>query len=83
MPTKVEYKKSVLRDLKKIGMSEAGEITSRLEEILKETPHKGFPLKGKFEGLFKIRIGNYRVIYTKTRNGVLILKVGHRNKVYR
>lgn len=61
---KIRYKKSVFRDLKTIGKPEAGEIISRLEEILKENTYKGLPLKGKFEGLFRIRIGNYRVIYT-------------------
>ena len=83
MPTKVEYKKSVFRDLKTIGIPEAGRIISRLEEILKENPHRGFPLKGKFTGLFKIKIGNYRVIYTKTQKGVLILRIRHRREVYK
>jgi len=80
--TLIEYKKSVFKDLKRIRLPEAKRIISQLEKTLKENPHKGVPLKGEFEGLFRLRIGNYRVIYTKTEKGVLILRIGHRGKIY-
>jgi addiction module RelE/StbE family toxin len=64
-------------------MPEAERIVTRLEKNMKENPYKGLPLKGKFKGFFRIRIGNYRVIYTKTQRGVLILRIGHRSKAYR
>ncbi len=83
MPAEIEYKASVFRDLKKIGLSEGGRIVDKLEKILKKNPDKGIPLKGEFAGLFKLRVGDYRVIYTKTKKGVLILRIGHRKKVYK
>jgi len=82
LPAKIEYKKSVLRDLKRIGMPEIKRIILNLEKTLKENPHEGTPLKGEFEGLFRLRIGDYRIIYAKTREGVLILRIGHQNKAY-
>ena len=76
MPAKIEYKKSVLKDLKRIGMPKIERIILNLEKALKENPHEGIPLKGEFEGLFRLKIGNYRIIYAKTREGVLILRIG-------
>jgi len=35
------------------------------------------------EDSVKIRVGDYRVIYTIIDGGVLVLSVGHRSKVYR
>ena len=52
-----------------------------MEETLTSDPDAGIPLAGQFKGLFKLRIGDYRVIYSKTGAGVLILRIGPRNKV--
>ena len=79
MTTNVEYKKSVFNDLKLIGMPESKRILNKLEKDLGKDPDKGTPLKGELKGLYRIRIRDYRVIYTKTKEGVLVLKVGHRS----
>ena len=43
-----------------------------------------FPiLKGKFAGLRKFRVSNYRVIYVLQEKEVLILRIGHRKNVYK
>jgi len=82
LPYKIEYKSSVARDLKKLDKSVAKFILQQLETSLSENPNSGLPLKGQFKGLFKYRIGDYRIIYTKIKEGVLILRIGHRSKVY-
>ncbi len=83
MPAKIEYKSSVFKDLKKIRMPEATRIMDKLEKYLSNDRDKGEPLKGKFKGMFKLKAGDYRVIYTKIKDGVLILRIGHRKHVYR
>ena len=83
MLVKIDYKSSVFKDLKKIGMPEATRIMDKLEKDLSNNPDRGEPLKGKFKGMFKLKIGDYRVIYTKFKEGVLILRIGHRKHVYR
>ena len=35
------------------------------------------------EGEFRFRIGDYRAIFTPTREGFLILRIAHRREVYR
>ncbi|MGB4782850.1 type II toxin-antitoxin system RelE family toxin [Candidatus Methylomirabilis sp.] len=43
-----------------------------------------FPvLKGKFSGLRKYRVGDYRVIYVILEADVVILRIGHRREVYK
>ena len=83
MPARIEYKASVARDLRKIGMPAAKRIMDKLEEELGKDPNRGIPLRGEFAGLFKLRIGDYRVIFAKTNEGVLVLRIGHRKHVYR
>ena len=83
MSYKIEYKSSVVRDLKKLDKSVAGRILDQLEMNLSENPDGGQPLTGQFKGLFKYRIGDYRIIYTRTVEGILVLRIGHRSKVYR
>ncbi len=44
------------------------------------------PLKGEqWEGLFKYRVGNYRILYqfNVATKQLIILKVGHRREVYK
>ena len=83
MPYKIEYKSSVVRDLKKLDKRVAGRILNQLETNLSENPNGGQPLTGQFKGLFKYRVGDYRIIYTRTMEGILVLRIGHRSKIYR
>ena len=79
----VDYKSSVSKDLKKLNKSDANHILDKLEEKLKQDTSAGESLKGKFVGLFRLRIGSYRVIYSKTRKGVLVSRIAHRKEAYR
>ncbi|MBT4734253.1 MAG: type II toxin-antitoxin system RelE/ParE family toxin, partial [Candidatus Marinimicrobia bacterium] len=42
------------------------------------------PLKGKHKGKFRKRAGNYRVVYLKENNILLItvIRIAHRKEVY-
>jgi len=80
---KIEYKSSVIRDLKNLDRNAARRIIEHLEKNFSEGKEQGVPLSGQFKGLFRYRIGDYRVIYTKTRNGILILRIAHRSNIYK
>jgi mRNA interferase RelE/StbE len=80
---KIAFKKSVSRDLKKIDRDQVKRILGKIEEDL---PGKAdsFPvLTGKFAGLRKFRVGDYRIIYTLIEGAVLILRISHRRESYR
>ncbi len=83
MGYRVVYKASVEKDLKKIDKTEAKKILNRIERDLAKDPDKGSALSGTFQGLYRYRIGYYGIIYTKTVDGILVLRIGHRRDVYR
>ena len=83
MAYKVSYKASVAGDLKRLDKPAARRVIERLERALSKDPNAGIPLTGEFRGLFKLRVGDYRIIYAKTEDGVLALRIGHRKDVYR
>lgn len=83
MAYKIVYKKSVYRDLKKFDKKEASNLLDQIENILSEHPASFPVLKGKFSGLRKYRVGDYRVIYVILEADVVILRIGHRRDVYK
>jgi addiction module RelE/StbE family toxin len=79
----IVYKKSVSRDLSKLGKEEARKILRRLGRDLGDNADSYPVLKGKFAGLRKYRVGHYRVVYTILGQDVLVLRVGHRRDIYK
>ena len=83
MAYNILYKKSVQRDLKRLGKAEARRILDLLEKELSKKPDAYPILKGEFAGLRKYRIGDYRIIYALMDADVVVLRIGHRKEVYR
>ncbi len=82
MTGRVLYKSSVSRDLKKINPKDRHRILRQIEDVLGSDPSKGEALKGEFDGLFKLRVGDYRVVYASVGQDVLVLRIRHRGKAY-
>ncbi len=82
MTVKVLYKASVRRDLKKIDQKSLGRILREIRNVLGNNPRSGEALHGEFAGLYKLRIGEYRVIYALLEQDVLVLRIRHRSKAY-
>lgn len=81
MAGKILYKSSVGRDLKLIDSRDRERVLRQIGETL-EDPRSGEPLHGEFAGLYKLRVGDYRVIYTLVGQDVLVLRIRHRGKAY-
>lgn len=78
------YKQSVAKDLRSIPQSDLARIIVRIEQLAQEPrPPAATKLQGKTD-LYRIRQGNYRVIYQVDDEvvTVIIVKVGHRKDVY-
>lgn len=69
--------------LKRVERQDQIRIRDKLKE-LKENPHRGIPLTGNLSGLWKLRVGNYRVTYQIKNQEliVLIIRIGHRKNIY-
>lgn len=83
MADELFYKKSVGQDLKKLSKGDAGHVLDQIELVLSKDPKSNPALKGKFAGLRRFRVGDYRVIYAFFETELVILKVGHRLDVYK
>jgi mRNA interferase RelE/StbE len=79
---RIEYKRSVSGDVKKIDRPVAERIIHEIEFVLAKNPETGEALTGQFKGLYKYRIGNWRVLYAILSDSILILRIGHRSVVY-
>jgi len=56
-----------------------------LSSSLAKDPMKGERLKGNWKGLWRLREGDYRIIYAVVNDElvILILRIGHRRDVYK
>lgn len=77
----------VEEDFKKIDSSQQKYIVKTIKKKLFLEPDKiGKPLSGEFRGYWRLKVGDYRVIYKIIKNEiiVLVIKIGIRrdNKVY-
>jgi mRNA interferase RelE/StbE len=52
---------------------------------LADEPAAGGVLKGEFEGLRRLRVGRYRVVYEilQDRLTILVVRIAHRKDAYR
>ena len=85
MVYKVAYLDSVEEDLRKLDKTIARKILNRIETYLACDPKElGKPLKGDFQGYWRYRWGDYRVIYKISEREILItvLRISNRKDVY-
>jgi mRNA interferase RelE/StbE len=82
----VRWHEKAVKDLKKLDRVRALDLVDKVKTRLAEDPVvQGTALKGMFKGLYRYRVGDYRVIYAidESESTILILKVGDRKSVYR
>lgn len=80
----IEYKASVAKELRRIPKVELRKVVRRIQTLATEPRAVGcIKLHGE-DGMYRVRQGSYRIIYTINDSvvTVLIVKVGHRKDVY-
>ena len=87
MAWQIEYTETAHRQLAGIDRQAAKNITRYLNERIAtdEDPRRfGDPLKRELSGLWKYRVGAFRVIVEiqEDRVVVLVVRIGHRGHVY-
>ncbi len=62
-----------------------GQKVAQAIDRLAADPELGIPLRGDLKGLFKYRIGVYRILYSIEKKVlvVTIIDIGHRKEIYR
>ncbi len=84
---KIEFEKNAKKEIKKIDRQAQRVILRFLREKIatNENPRRfGGPLTRNLIGLWKYRVGDYRLIcdIQEKKVVVLVLRVGHRRKIY-
>jgi len=81
---KIELKKSAIKELTKIPKGNLKRIIQRITS-LKSNPHPPGAEKLSGEEKYRIRCGNYRILYLIEEDLLIIyvIKVAHRKDVYR
>ena len=70
------------KQLKKLGKIDQIAIARKIRGIARKNIAKQKKLKG-FKNIFRLRIGDYRLVYKKTKNELYIVLIGHRRDVYK
>jgi len=82
MNYKVEFKPRSLKDIKQVPKTDAKRVLEKIEEMAND-------LKGDVKQLtnftpeYRLRVGNYRVLFEIEENSIVIYRVRHRKEAYR
>ena len=81
---KVIIPKFALKELSKIDKTNQQLIFDKIKDLENGNFDNDKALKGKHKGKFRKRAGNYRIIYLKENNILLItvIRIAHRKEVY-
>ena len=84
MPFRLRYHPDVkAKDLPLIDVKLKARIKTAIERRLASEPQRyGEPLRKTLRGYWKLRVGDYRIVYKIVGEEVLILDIIHRKKVY-
>lgn len=79
----IEWTEGAVRDLGRLDRQVVRRILTKLDWFSKNfervVPE---PLTGEFKGTYKLRVGDWRVIYTVEGDVMIIQSIGHRREIY-
>jgi mRNA interferase RelE/StbE len=83
----LEFSDAARKAFRRLGKDEADRITRTLREIaqLDDPRQRGHILTGTLGGLWRYRVGDWRVIarIEDKRLVILVIEIGHRSEIYR
>ncbi len=85
MAYRVEFKPSARRQLRKLPLDAQARIVARAEALAHDPRPQGVEHLAGGDDLYRIRVGDYRIVYKIYDRVLLVLvvRLGHRREVYR
>jgi mRNA interferase RelE/StbE len=86
MPYAIKLLKRAERDLSQLPKKDLDRISEKITALADQPwPPQAKQLKGDLKGHFRIRVGNYRVVYQVNTKAsmIAVVRIGHRREVYR
>ena len=84
MPFKSVFTRGFNKEFNKLPKNIKENIIDAMEKIM-DTPYSGTKLRGKLEGLWRWRVGKYRIIYLieEKEDAIVFLDAGLRKSIYK
>jgi mRNA interferase RelE/StbE len=82
---RIEFVKQAAKQFKSLPYQVQQKLKPQIDSLITDPRPSGVVKLSGQDNLYRIRVGNYRVIYSIQDNQLLVLvvKVGHRKDVYR
>jgi mRNA interferase RelE/StbE len=82
---RIEFAPRAERDFRRLPAAAQRRLAPRIDALAQEPRPPGARAMAGAEGLYRLRVGDYRIVYRVQDRilVVLVLKVGHRREVYR
>ena len=80
---KIEIKRSAVKEIKKLPSKDVGKILAKISSLIENPRPKGCA-KLSADEKYRIRVGDYRILYEVKDNllVIFVVKVAHRKDVY-
>ncbi len=85
MPLRIEFTRRALKDLRRLPAADRERALAKLSAYAEDPGGRHFDvlhLVGSLEG-FRLRVGDWRLVFNVTDRHLEVLRVGHRREVYR
>ena len=80
---KIRFRPNVQAEIREIEQKAALHILQAIHRYAQTGVGRVKPLGGEFEGLLRLRVGNYRVFFDETEDSITIHRVRDRREAYR
>ena len=83
MPYSLQIKRSAVKAINALQKIDRERLIAAIDRLC-ESPASGSALKGEFEGLRRLRVGRFRIVYEWQQQALIILvvRIGHRKDIY-
>jgi len=78
----LKYTHSFLLELQALDRGEQKKVLKALEKLARAEEHNHLPLRGALHAYYKLRVGDYRAVYTIAEGELVFCTVQHRSVVY-
>ena len=78
----IELASSAARELRGLERSVRARVLVKIQALADEPLPPGCQTIKGWRGCYRIRVGDYRIVYKVEETAVLIVKIGHRREVY-
>jgi len=80
---KINIRKSAIKDLQKIAKDDKEKIHSKILELKFYPQVSNIKKLTKFEPAYRLRVGNYRILFDVYKNKIEIGRILHQKKSYK